>query len=85
MNARAMNSVFTTKRDLTPYKTLTPDVSLTEMNPPLKGLAGRQLWAARQSMGLNPRHVDDFPAQIMNRILWWDSKGYDTPYPGEKR
>ena len=22
-----------------------------------------------------------FPSDVLNRILWWDSKGYDTPYP----
>jgi hypothetical protein len=84
-SARAMNSVFTTTRDLSPYKALTPKISLTDMNPPLKGLAGRQLWAAQQSMRIDAREVDDFPAQVMNRILWWDAKGYGTAYPGEER
>jgi hypothetical protein len=45
----------------------------------------RQLWAAQQSMRLNAHHVDDFPAQTMNRILWGDAKGWNTPYPGERR
>jgi hypothetical protein len=35
-------------------------------------------------MRINPNHVDEFPAQIMNRILWWDANGYDTPYPGHR-
>ena len=51
----------------------------------MKGMTGRQLWAAQQSMRLNAHHVDDFPAQTMNRILWGDAKGWDTPYPGERR
>jgi hypothetical protein len=83
-SARAMNSLFVAKSDLTPYKALTPEVSLTEMNPPVRGLNGRQLWAARQSMGINPHEVDEFPAQVMNRILWWDAKGYETPFPEDK-
>lgn len=83
-SARAMHSAFTSEKNLTPYAALTPEISLTEMNPPLKALRGRRLWAAQQSMEINPNHVDDFPAQIMNRILWWDAKGYDTPYPGEQ-
>lgn len=80
-NARAMTSVFTTEADLTPYQALTPKVALDEMNPPLKSLDGRRLWAARQSLAMNWNHPDDVPEEVLNRILWWDSKGYDTPYP----
>ena len=49
--ARPMTSVFTTQADASPYACLTPKVALDEMNPPLKALKGRQLWAARQSLG----------------------------------
>lgn len=80
-SARAMNSAFTTTVNLRPYQALTPKVSLTEMNPPLSALRGKQRWAAEQSLRINPNHVDEFPAPVMNRILWWDAKGYDTPYP----
>ena len=84
-SARAMNSAFTTQVNTTPYRALTPEISLTEMNPPLNALdgSGRRRWAAEQSLRINPNHVDEFPAQVMNRILWWDAKGYTTPYPGE--
>lgn len=84
-SARAMNSVFTTATATETYTALRPSVSLTEMNPPLQALRGGQLWAARQSLRLNAHRVDDFPAQVMNRILWGDAKGWDTPYPGERR
>ena len=80
-SARAMNSVFTTEVNADTYTALKPAVPLREMNPALKGMTGRQLWAAQQSLRLNSRQVDDFPAQVMNRILWWDAKGYQTPYP----
>ncbi len=73
-----MNSDFTTRKDLTPYTALTPEISLTEMNPPLKALNGKKRWSGEQSMRINPNHVDDFPAQVINRILWWDAKGYDV-------
>lgn len=81
-SARAMNSAFTTEVNAAPYAALTPEISLTEMNPPLKTLNGRRKWAAQQSMRINPNQVDEFPAQVMNRILWWDAKGYGTRYPG---
>ena len=81
-NARAMHSIFTNERDLSAYQTLTPKIVLDEMNPPLKALSGRPLWAARQSLAMNWAKPDDINQAVLNRILWWDSKGYDKPYPG---
>jgi hypothetical protein len=51
------------------------------MNPPLKALDGRQLWAAQQSLAMNWRHPDDIREDTLNRILWWAAKGYDKSYP----
>ena len=79
--ARPMTSVFTADADLTPYEHLTPKVAIDEMNPPLHALNGRRLWAARQSAAMNWRDLDDAPQDVLNRILWWDAKGYDVPYP----
>ena len=79
--ARPMTSVFTAQADPSPYTCLTPKVALDEMNPPLKALKGRQLWAARQSAAMNWNELDDVPQDVLNRILWWDFKGYDAPYP----
>src|SRR5437868_5143162 len=80
-SARAMHSIFTDQHEPSTYKTLTPKVALDEMNPPLRSLSGRQLWAARQSAAMNWSHPDDVPKDTLNRILWWVSKGYNTPYP----
>ena len=80
-SARAMHSVFTGAADLSGYQTLTPKVALDEMNKPLKALSGRPLWAAKQSAAINWHHPDDVPTDVLNRILWWDAKGYDTEYP----
>lgn len=80
-NARAMTSVFTPEADLAPYKCLPARVALDEMNQPLAALDGRKLWAARQSLAMNWSHPDDVRADVLNRILWWDAKGYQTPYP----
>ena len=62
-------------------KKLTPKVALDEMNPPLKALRGNRLKAAKQSAAMNWKEPDDAPAKVLNQILWWDSKGYDRPYP----
>jgi YVTN family beta-propeller protein len=83
-NARAMTSVFTPEADASPYRSLQPKVELDEMNPPLRALAGRQLWAARQSLAMNWNHPDDVPEDVLNRILWWDAKGWSRPYPKER-
>jgi YVTN family beta-propeller protein len=79
--ARAMNSVFTVDKDLSPYKALKPKIALDTMNPPLHSLSGKQRQAARQSAAMNWNHVDDVPTSLLNRILWWDSRGYDQPLP----
>jgi YVTN family beta-propeller protein len=84
-SARAMTSVFTPEKDLSGYKALQPKIGLEEMNPPLKALKGRQLWAAQQSAAMNWNDIDDIPQDTLNRILWWDSKGYDIPYPSLAR
>lgn len=81
-SARAMTSVFTPQANPEPYQTLKPKVELDEMNPPLKALSGQRLWAARQSLAMNWTHPDDIRQDVLNRILWWDSKGWDRPYPG---
>jgi hypothetical protein len=79
--ARAMTSVFTADADPAPFEHLTPPQSLDDLNPPVKALAGRRLWAARESQKMNFKDLDDAPEDTLNRILWWDAKGYDTPYP----
>ncbi len=81
--ARAMTSVFTPQADDAPYKCLAANIALDEMNPPLRALSGRRLWAARQSLAMNWNHPDDIREDVLNRILWWDAKGWDVNYPGK--
>jgi YVTN family beta-propeller protein len=79
--SRPMTSIFAKQPDLSPYNVLTPKVHLDQMNPPLDGLSGNKLWAARQSLEMDWSDVDEAPADVLNQILWWDSKGYDAAYP----
>jgi hypothetical protein len=30
---------------------------------------------------MNWDEVDDIPSDVLNRILWWDAKGYGVDYP----
>jgi hypothetical protein len=80
-SARVMSSVFSSTADARPYKCLPVSIALDTMNPPLKALRGRQLWAAEQSRRMNWDEVDDVPTPMLNRILWWDAKGWDKAYP----
>lgn len=79
--ARAMTSIFTPDAGNAPYQCLPARIPLDEMNPPLSALDGKRLWAARQSLAMNWSHPDDVRSDVLNRILWWDAKGYQTPYP----
>ncbi|MDE3165539.1 MAG: hypothetical protein KGN36_07020, partial [Acidobacteriota bacterium] len=71
----------TADADTTPYEHLQNKIPLDEMNPPLKALNGRQLWGAKQSLAMNFKDLDDVPYDTLNRILWWDAKGWNAPYP----
>jgi YVTN family beta-propeller protein len=82
--ARPMTSIFMAQADTKPYEHLIPKQAIDEMNPPLQALDGRRLLAARQSLAMNFSEPDRAPAETLNRILWWDAKGYDTPYPKRK-
>jgi hypothetical protein len=76
-----MTSVFTPTAEASGYKALTPEIALDEMNPGLKALKGRELLAAKQSMQMNWHDPDDEPSEVLNRIIWWSTKGFDKPYP----
>ncbi len=79
--ARAMNSVFTPTADTTPYKAIPNNIPLDQMNPAVRGLNGREKWAAEQSLAMNWKDPDDIPSDVLNKILWWSTKGYDKEYP----
>lgn len=80
-NSRAMNSIFTTESKPDTYTAIEPKIQLDDMNPPPSALNGREQWAALASAKMNWDEVDDVPTGVLNRILWWDAKGFQTPYP----
>lgn len=84
-SARPMHSIFTNTRDLTPYTAVRSGIPLDRMNPPMHTLAGQQKWAAQWSAARNWNHADDVPEQTLNRILWWDARGYGTTPPARGR
>jgi len=79
--ARAMSSAFAPQADAAPYTALPARIPFDRMNPPASALKGRERWAAEVSARINWQDIDDVPTRTLNRILWWEAKGYATPYP----
>jgi hypothetical protein len=82
-NSRAMTSVFSADAKLDAYTAIEPKIKLDDMNPPITALNGKEKWAAVESAKMNWNDLDDVPSDVLNRILWWDAKGFDKPYPGK--
>jgi len=78
------------KPDFTPYSVIKPDRDLLfEKNVRLGAITGpfsnERKRAAQQSAKMDFDEPDDAPSELLNRILWWDARGWGTPYPGVKR
>jgi hypothetical protein len=82
--ATEMRASFTDTPDLTPYTLEEPKQSIFEQNPPLKGLKGPAREAALASMKMRFDVPDAAPSEKLNRILWGQVRGWDTPYPGAR-
>lgn len=83
LSATPMVQCFTDKPDLTPYTALPNRIPLDQMNKPLGQLNGKELYWAKKSMELNFEKEDEADEDTLNRILWYATRGYDTPYPGD--
>ena len=67
-----------------PYKALSNNIPLDEMNPKMSSLSGKQLHWAKKSMELELNYNDDLDLAeeiMLNKILWYSVKGYDVQYP----
>jgi YVTN family beta-propeller protein len=80
--ANPMADCFGNEIDTTCYKALPSNIKIDEMNPQLSGLSGRALYYARKSMLPEFDGVDTGNDDLLNRILWYASKGY-KPYPAQ--
>jgi YVTN family beta-propeller protein len=82
--ATDMRASFQNEPDLTPYRAVTPEQSLDELNPPLKSLRGEARRAARDSQRMRWEVPDAAPTERLNRILWGMIRGWHVPYPGAR-
>jgi hypothetical protein len=76
------------KPDLTPYTALQPEQPLLELNQRVGSINGpsasQRRAAARASARMSFAGPDEAPAEQLNRILWYDAKGWSTAYPTVK-
>lgn len=79
-----LTDCFNPKPDFSPYKALSNNIPLDEMNPKLSSISGKQLYWAKKSMQLKLSNNDDLNLAeeiMLNQILWHSTKGYNIPYP----
>jgi hypothetical protein len=80
--ANPMTDCFTSIPDKTPFTAVPNQIPLNEMNPGITSLRGRALYFAKKSLLPEFDGIDSGNDDLMNRILWFASKG-DTPYPSK--
>ncbi|MGH9326869.1 MAG: bifunctional YncE family protein/alkaline phosphatase family protein, partial [Terriglobia bacterium] len=79
--ANDMRNSFETTPDFTPYNAVRPVQSLFATNPPAGALTGAARAAALASAKMNFGIPDAAPTQVLNRIIWHETRGWGTPYP----
>ena len=79
--ATAMFSCFSNHYDSSPFKLLPHQIPLDEMNPPITALKGEARHWAKQSLALDFSAPDLADEDVLNRVIWHSSRGYQTPYP----
>ena len=82
--APVMRECFTEQPDLTPYTPLPVKHTLEETNPvPATKVSFKQRYWTNKSLTMNfdePDRVDD---NVLNRVVWYSMKGFDSHYPSE--
>jgi len=81
LSATPMRNCFQDKPDLTPYLCAPNQVNLDELNPPASALKGPALKWMKKSLELDFSKADLCNEDTLNRILWYSTRGYRTPYP----
>ena len=83
--ANDMRSSFSDTPDFTAYTAVEPKQDLFERNPAALSLKGPAKRAALASARMRWDIPDAVPSDELNRILWHDAKGWQTPFPGVRQ
>jgi hypothetical protein len=78
--AMPMFDCFVPEPNNSAYEVLPNNIPLDEMNPELETLSGKALYYARKSMNPEFTHVDRGNDQLLNRIIWFATRGHER-YP----
>ncbi len=79
--AQTMAAAFSPTPDITPFTVVPNQTPLDTLNPPLIALHGRQRRMALASLRMDFSQPDAAPEDLLNHVIWWSVKGYNTPYP----
>ncbi len=80
--APIMRDCFSSTPDLTPYKAVSNRIPLNELNPRREALNGKaRYWADLAVNRLTLELDDDNNDDMLNHMIWYSVKGYNTPYP----
>jgi YVTN family beta-propeller protein len=75
--------------DLTPYTAMEPTVSLSETNQRVGDIRGAHAVERRRAALASSRMrfdvPDAAPSDQLNRILWHEARGWQTPFPGVRQ
>ena len=83
--ANEMRASFQDEPAYEDYAAVTPAQSLFDRNPEIQALSGPARQAALDSLKMRWDVPDAVPSGRVNRILWHQVKGWNTPYPGVRR
>jgi YVTN family beta-propeller protein len=86
LTAEPMYGAFTRKPDYTPYNYLPANVSLTTTNPQSPQITDpvQKAWT-KWSATQNFKTEDMVNMPRENRDIWYSTKGFEKPYPGDKK
>jgi YVTN family beta-propeller protein len=83
--ATPMRSAFVDTPDLRPFTASANQVPVDTPNPPLASQTGLQAEWTQAMMREDLTHLDAANEQLLNRNVWYETKGYTVPYPGDTR
>lgn len=81
----SMKQTFKQAPDFTPYVAVPNQIPLDELNPSLASLSGLKKEWALASAKLDSSKPDAADEKLLNRVIWYATKGFDKPYPGDER
>jgi hypothetical protein len=86
LNAEPMRSLFTDRRDFTPYNALPNNIPLDQLTEPATGSAAaiKSSWEKLSNeMFKRPQKADEADPQLLDRAIWYSTTNFGRPYPGD--